>query len=75
MRTTVELKDPLFRELKMYAAKEGVTLKEVLSRAVEKEVRAMKGTTRRETRSMPVIRSKKPGSLHLSNAEIEDLLT
>ena len=36
MRTTIELKDSLFREVKMVAAKRGMSLKDLFTRAIEK---------------------------------------
>lgn len=36
MRTTLDLPDPVFRDLKIKAAEEGVTLKELLTGFVEK---------------------------------------
>ncbi len=36
MRTTLDLPDPVFRDLKTKAAQEGVTLKKLLTRYVEK---------------------------------------
>lgn len=72
MRTTVDLPDPLFRELKAVAAKRGTSLKNLIRAAVEEEIRkADRKTGRRVT--FPVLSSRQPGSLDLTNAEIEDL--
>ena len=40
MRTTIDLPDPVFRRLKASAALEGLSLKELILRAVEKELLA-----------------------------------
>ncbi len=72
MRTTIDLPDPVFRRLKASAALEGVSLKEVILRAVEKELhsnRPKKGRIR-----FPLIRSRQPGTLSLTNAEIDEVL-
>ena len=42
MRTTVELPDRLFREAKSKAAKEGVPLKALFTRALEREIESPK---------------------------------
>jgi hypothetical protein len=39
MRTTVDLPDPVFRELKALAARRGTSLKEIVRLAVEEEIR------------------------------------
>lgn len=74
MRTTVNLPDGLFRKMKAMAALRGQSLKEFLLEAVQKELHRGRGQepTRDE---VPVIRSRRPGSLRLTNAEIEDILT
>ncbi len=73
MRTTVELPDDTFQALKALAVQRGITLKEVLRRAAERELSqaASHGSDRTP---LPLIPSKKPASLDLTNADIEDLL-
>ena len=73
MRTTLELPDNLFRELKSIAAQRGTTLKNVMRAAIEVE---MQKTQAKETHRVkfPVLSSNQPSSLNLTNAEIEDLL-
>lgn len=74
MRTTIDLPDPLFRELKTVAAQRGTTLKSLIRTAVEEEVRKTKRKTGRRVK-FPLLDSCEPGTLNLTNAEIEDLLT
>jgi hypothetical protein len=74
MRTTVDLPDALFRELKATAASRGTSLKTVIRSAVETEIRGEQAKSGRKVK-FPLLTSKKPGSLSLTNAEIEDLLT
>ena len=74
MRTTVDMPDPVFRKMKATAALRGVSLKEFLLSAVEHEM-ANKQAKKDYTVRLPLIRSKRPGTLNLTNAEIEDLLT
>jgi len=75
MRTTLDLPDETFRELKTLAARQGVTLKSVLHRAVEKELRRPQNESGGRRMNFPIVDSKEPASLDLSNAEIEELLT
>jgi len=72
MRTTMELPDPLFRRLKAAAALEGTSLKRIILRAVEKELES--GQPGRRRIRFPLIRSKQPGVLSLTNPQIDDLL-
>jgi hypothetical protein len=74
MRTTVDLPDPLFRELKAFAATRGASLKTVIRHAVENEIRKSKSNAGHRVK-FPVLQSREPESLSLTNAEIEDLLT
>lgn len=73
MRTTVDLPDPLFRELKAVAAQRGVSLKDVVRTAVEVEIRKTQSKAMRRMK-FPLLPSSEPGTLHLTNADIEDLL-
>ena len=74
MRTTVDLPAPLFRQMKATAALRGISIKDLVSAAVESEI-VREESTEEYSVKLPLIRSKRPGMLHLTNAEIEDLLT
>jgi hypothetical protein len=73
MRTTIDLPDDLFRRVKSQAALRGETLKEFVQSAMEKEIttQAPAGPFRV---TLPLIKSKKPKTLSLTNAQIENLL-
>lgn len=73
MRTTIDLPDPVFRELKAVAARRGTSLKEIIRLAVE-EIRKTERPAGRRLK-FPILSSRQPGVLILTNAEIEDLLT
>ena len=76
MRTTIEIPDAVFRELKAFAAMKGISLKEVFQTAIEHELaRASHTDVVRDKVTFPILESKEPGTLHLTNAEIDDLLT
>jgi hypothetical protein len=72
MRTTVDLPDPLFRELKAVAARRGSSLKTVIRAAIEQEIRRTENQARRRLK-FPLLPSRQPGTLKLTNAEIDDL--
>lgn len=66
MRTTVDIPDPIYRELKARAAREGTSVKEMILQSVsvrlQSKVTAEAGKRRGK---YPVLRSKNPGSLKL----------
>lgn len=73
MRTRVDLPDPLFCELKAVAARREVPLKNVIRTAVKIEIRRAQNKAVRRVK-FPLLPSKEPGPLNLTNADIEDLL-
>jgi len=73
MRTTVDIPDALYRQLKGKAANEGRTVKELILRGVEAELKVSR-QRRPKFVSSPLIRSKHPGSLVLDNAKIFDII-
>jgi hypothetical protein len=72
MRTTVDIPDPLYRELKGKAAREGRSVKELVLRAVEIELHVPPKKIMR--RKAPVIKSKHPGTLRLDNDKIFEII-
>jgi hypothetical protein len=74
MRTTVDLPDPVFRQMKARAALRGITLREFILEAVQKAM-ANKTASKEPRAEPPLIRSKRPGAVSLTNAQVEDLLT
>jgi hypothetical protein len=73
MRTTIDLPDTLFRQVKSKAALRGETLKEFVQAAIEKEILIDVPASSFRVK-LPLIKSKKPKSLSLTNAGIENLL-
>ena len=73
MRTTVDLPEPLFLKLKAVAAQRGMPLKDVIRAAVEAEVQKAQGKNARRVK-FPLLPSSEPGTINLTNADIEDLL-
>lgn len=73
MRTTVDIPDPLYRELKSKAATEGRSVRELILRGTERELRSPRRTRRKRVR-LPIVRSKRPGTLYLDNAKIYEII-
>jgi hypothetical protein len=73
MRTTIDLPNDLFRQVKSKAALRGETLRQFVQAAIEKEI-AIAAPASSFRVKLPLIKSKKPKTLSLTNAEIENLL-
>lgn len=73
MRTTVDIPDAVYRELKTRAAAEGGTVKQLLLRGAENVLRE---PTKKKVRRLkePPLNKGVPGSLHLTNEMIYDLI-
>jgi hypothetical protein len=74
MRTTIDIPDTLYRELKVRAAYHGCSIKELVLRGVRAELQQNGDSTKADKIKFPVIPSKKPGWLKLSNTEIDEIL-
>ena len=76
MRTTIEIPDAMFREMKALTARQGMSLKEFTLRAIEKQISHLRDRGKKKySVKLPLIPSKHPGTLRsMTNAEIEDLL-
>lgn len=72
VRTTVDIPTPLYRQLRQRAAKEGSTIKKLVVQGVE-EVLSPKPAAPKRRITGPIIPSKRPGSLHITNDEIYEL--
>ena len=73
MRTTVDIPDPLYRRLKSAAAARGCSVKDLIVRGVEGELNG--GHRKKAGRiRLPLIHSKKPGHLQLTNQLINEIL-
>jgi hypothetical protein len=79
MQTTVNLPDSLYQKSEQLAASRGATVEQFIVEAVKKEVQGNLGSGAsgaygdREV-ELPVIRSRRPGTLDLSQFDFDDLL-
>lgn len=71
MRTTVDIPDAAYRRLKASAAEQGCSVKELILRGVENQLEGRKTSNRI---LLPIVRSKKPGALHLTNEQIYEII-
>lgn len=74
MRTTVDIPDPTYRQLKARAALRGCSVKALILRGVEAELSDEERRRPKERVTLPLIKSKRPGWLRLSNKTIHEIL-
>jgi hypothetical protein len=72
MRTTVDIPDRMYRQLKSRAAREGSSTRALILKGVEEILKAERRTAGLSV-SLPIVRSKRPGTVALDNATIYDL--
>ncbi len=72
MRTTVDIPDEVYRELKIKAAREGKPVRQIVLSGIQRE---LEGAEERPVRKLqlPLIRSTRPGTLELTNEQIDEL--
>jgi hypothetical protein len=74
VRTTVDIPDPTYRQLKAKAALRGCSVKDLILRGVEVELNGERRTQVKGRVALPLIRSKQPGWLKLNNKTIHEIL-
>lgn len=75
METTVHIPDPVYREGERVARARGFTLEQFIVHTLERELSWEEPAPRSEGRiSLPVIHSKRPGTLDLTDFNFDDLL-
>ncbi len=75
MRTSIELPDPIYREMKIRAANEGITIRELILEAVTMRLRGESTMAPRgDGPRFPVIRSRNPGSLKLGEEGVYEYI-
>jgi hypothetical protein len=75
MRTTIDIPTPLYRRLKSRAAREGGSAKRLILQGVERVLGENRGKSARKRVKLPLVASKRPGSVHLDNARIYDIIS
>lgn len=70
MRTTLDLPDDLLKRSKIEAVERGISLKELVTRALTKEVGRQPVVSPPRRTDFPLFPSRRPGSLDLSNADV-----
>lgn len=74
MRTTVDIPDHLYRQLKSSAASEQTSVRQIVLRAVENQLRTSRAIKHRPVR-LPLVKSQRPGHLRLDNEKIFEIIS
>lgn len=74
MRTTVDIPDQTYRQLKSKAALRGCSVKELILRGVKAELNGETQEQHKGKVTLPLVKSKRPGWLRLNNKTIHELL-
>jgi hypothetical protein len=74
MRTTVDIPDALYRRLKAKAANEGRPAKALILRGVREILKPPRRSANRRI-TLPIVRSRRPGSVELDNARIYEIIS
>jgi hypothetical protein len=72
MRTTIDIPDETYRDLKIKAAYERVPVRHIVLRGIQRELEGSEGRPVRKLQ-LPLIRSSRPGTLDLTNEQIDEL--
>jgi plasmid stability protein len=72
MRTTVDIPDALYRQLRARAAREGTSSRALILEAIEDALTPDRQRAGRRV-SLPIVRSRRPGRVVLDNAVIYDI--
>lgn len=72
MRTTIDIPDEIYRAVKVMAAERDTTVREIALRGIQL---ALAGADEKPVRrlKLPLIRSSQPGTLNLTNEQIDEL--
>jgi hypothetical protein len=75
VRPTIDIPNSVYRRLKSRAARDGSSAKKLILRGVEQVLRGKPDKSPRKRIKLPIIRSKRPGTLHLDNARIYNIIS
>jgi len=74
MRTTIDIPDDLFRNAMALSSLRGITLKALITRAIEHELESATIRIRPRRMTFPIVRSSRPGSVAVAPDRIAEIL-
>ena len=73
MKITIDIPAPIYRKLRAVAAARGCSMKDLLVRSAMKEIDDGAKKNRKKVIKLPIIDSRRPGWLRLTNRRINEL--
>jgi len=73
MRTTIDIPDETYRDLKIKAAREAVPVRQIVLRGIQREIEQPAAKPVRRL-TEPILKSYAPGSIRIDNEQIFDLI-
>jgi plasmid stability protein len=73
MRTTIDIPDEVYRKLKVKAAMEGKTVREIVLRGIQREIQPPSEKPMRRL-TAPILKSHQQGSIRIDNEQIYDII-
>jgi hypothetical protein len=74
MRTTVDIPDSIYRDLKVRAATEGVTIKQIILDSLASNMRTGDSSEAKKRPQFPVLRATNPGALQLGEEGVYEYI-
>ncbi|ADW67321.1 hypothetical protein [Granulicella tundricola] len=74
MRTTIDIPDPIYRELKARAAREGTSVKQIILRSVASAPAKAEAVSAKVKGRYPLLSSKEPGALKLGEEGVYEYI-
>jgi hypothetical protein len=75
MRTTLDIPDPIYREIRVRAASDGKTMRDIILDGIAMRLQMEKAPQKQRGRfRIPVIKSKNPGSLRLGEEGVYEYI-
>lgn len=74
VRTTVDIPDVIYRQLKARAALQGCSVRQLIMRGVEAELKGRQAAKKGHRVRLPIIESKRRRPLRLTNERINEIL-
>jgi plasmid stability protein len=68
----MDIPDETYRDLRIKAAREGKPMRQIVLRGIQRELEGAEETPVRKLQ-LPLIRSSRPGTLELTNEQIDEL--
>jgi|HubBroStandDraft_2_1064218.scaffolds.fasta_scaffold81945_3 hypothetical protein len=73
MKATIEIDDELYRQVKVAAAIQGRKVKDLVAEGLRTVLRSPHAGPRTRRIQLPIVKSKKPGTLRLGNEAIAEI--